>query len=87
MVPCGPPSAITYVLNGTQGTIQLEGATIAAVGSAGNGIVGGVELSVALADLSANISSYTMAFGAWNFGTVDEKTVVTLDAVSIVVGE
>jgi arylsulfatase A len=83
----GPPSAITYVLNGTQGTIQLEGATIAAVGSAGSGTVGGVELSVALADLSANISSYTMAFGAWNFGTVDEKTVVTLDAVSIVVGE
>ena len=75
------------MLNGTQATIQLEDATIDSTGSAGSGTVGGVELSVTLADFSANITGYTMAFGAWNFGAVDEKTVVTLDAVTVEVGE
>ena len=74
----GLPSAITYTLDGTQATILLEGTT-----STG----GDAELTQPLADYSANISGYTLAFGALNLGTVTEKTVVTLDAVSIEVTE
>ena len=72
------PTAITYVLDGTQASIELEGAT-----STGGDSV----LTQTLADYSANISGYTLAFGALNYGTVTEKTVVTLDAVSIEVVE
>lgn len=74
----GVPSAITVVLNGTQATILLEGATSAD---------GDSVLTQTLADYSANISGYTLAFGAFNLGTVTEKTVVTLDAVSIEITE
>ncbi|WP_168442721.1 sulfatase family protein [Pontiella desulfatans] len=74
----GLPTAITYTLDGTQATIELEGTT-----STGGDSV----LTETLADYSANISGYTLAFGALNYGTVTEKTVVTLDAVSIEVME
>jgi hypothetical protein len=42
---------------------------------------------VIYADYSANISGYTLAFGALNFGTVAEKTVVTFDAFSVEITE
>lgn len=82
----GVPSAITYTLDGNNVTIQMEGATITAVGSQGNGTVGGSNLTATVADFSANISGYTLAYGAYNRGTVAEKTVVTLDDVSVDVG-
>jgi hypothetical protein len=44
-------------------------------------------LDVIYADYSANISGYTLAFGALNFGTVAEKTVVTFDAFSVEITE
>ncbi|MGB0413884.1 MAG: sulfatase [Coraliomargarita sp.] len=74
----GLPTAITYTLDGTQATIELEGTT-----STGGDSV----LTQTLADLSANISGYTLAFGAWNFGEVAEQTIVTLNAVSIELSE
>ena len=74
----GLPSSITFTLDGTQAVIELEGTT-----STGGDSV----LTQTLADYSANISGYTLAFGAWNMGTVTEKTIVTLDAVSIEVTE
>jgi len=79
----GVPTAITYTLEGTSATIQMEGATITAVGSLGSGTTGGTDLTVALADLSTNISGYTMAFGAYNWGNISEKTVVTLDSITV----
>lgn len=82
----GVPSAITYTLHGTDATIQMEGATITAVGSAGSGTVGGSNLTATVADFSANISGYTLAYGAYNRGDVAEQTVVTLDNVSVGVG-
>ena len=72
------PTAITYTLNGAQATIELEGAT----STSGDSV-----LTQTLADLSTNISGYTLAFGAWNYGAVNEKTVVTLNAVSIELSE
>ncbi|VGO13648.1 Arylsulfatase [Pontiella desulfatans] len=74
----GLPSTITFTLDGTQAVIELEGTT-----STGGDSV----LTQTLADYSANISGYTLAFGALNYGTVTEKTVVTLDAVSVEVAE
>ncbi len=74
----GMPTAITYTLNGAQATIELEGAT----STSGDSV-----LTQTLADLSTNISGYTLAFGAWNYGAVNEKTVVTLNAVSIELSE
>ena len=78
----GAPTAITYTLSGTQAAIQLEGATFTALGI-GNGTLGGSNMTVAVADLSANISEYRLAFGAYNLGGVVEKTVVTLDAFNV----
>jgi hypothetical protein len=83
----GVPSWLTYTLNGTNATIHLEGATILAIGRAGSGSVGGTQLMVNLDDLSEHISGHTMAFGAYNLGTVAERTVVTLDAFSVEVAE
>ena len=70
----GLPSAITYTLDGTLATIELEGTT-----STGGDSV----LTQTLADLSANLSGYTMAFGAFNRGAVSQKTVVTLNKVTV----
>lgn len=81
----GLPTALTYELNGTNALIVLEGATVTAFGI-GSGSVGGNCLTVALDDLTANISGYTMAFGAYNFGTADERTVVMLDSVTVRAG-
>jgi len=81
------PTSLTYTLHGTNATIQMEGATITAVGRAGSGSVGGTQLMVNLEDLSEHISGYTMAFGAYNLGAVAERTVVTLDAFSVEVAE
>ena len=49
----------------------------------GSATGGDSELIVTLAVYSANISGYTLAFGAFNLGTVVEKTVVTLDSFSV----
>jgi len=81
----GVPTSLTYTLEGTEAIILMLGATITKVGSFGNGTVGGTDLTVALADLSANISGYTMAFGARNQGAVDAKTVVTLNSFEVTV--
>ena len=70
----GLPTAITCTLDGTQATIELEGTTSTDHDSV---------LTQTLADVSANISGYTLAFGAWNYGTVTEKTVVILNDVTI----
>jgi hypothetical protein len=83
----GVPSLLTYTLNGTHATIQIEGATILAIGRAGSGSVGGTQLVVNLEDLSEHISGYTMAFGAYNLGDVAERTIVSLDAISAEVAE
>ena len=84
----GRPDAITFTLDGTQATIQLEGTTIQARGKAGSGERGGTELTVELEDLSAMLSSYTMAFGAYNLGKATDKsqTVVNLDSVLVTLG-
>lgn len=79
----GVPSSVTWVLGGTSGTILLEGATLTAMGSAGFGTVGDSHASVVLNDLSGSVSGYTLTFGAYNRGTVSEKTVVTLDAIKV----
>ncbi|VGO13650.1 Arylsulfatase [Pontiella desulfatans] len=75
----GIPSAITYVMDGAQATILLEDSTDTSNGSS--------EVTVTLEDYSANITGYTLAFGVFNLGNVDTKTVATLDAVSIEVTE
>lgn len=84
----GKPDAITYTLHGTQATIQLEGTTIQERGRVGSGEPGGTELTVELDDLSAILTSYTMAFGAYNFGdaTDQNQTVVNLDSVLVTLG-
>jgi hypothetical protein len=82
----GVPTAITYRLNGTEAVIEMEGATVTAVGTGVTGTVGGTQLTLTVVDVSAAVSDYTMAFGAYNSGAVSEKTVVTLDALSVKVG-
>lgn len=83
----GKPDAITFTLDGTQATIQLEGTTIQSPGRVGSGTRGGTELMVVLDDLSAEISSYTMAYGAYNLGNnLTDKTLVTLNSVRVTLG-
>lgn len=83
----GKPDAITFTLDGTQATIQLEGTTINSLGKVGSGARGGTELMLVLDDLSAEISSYTMAYGAYNYGNnVTDKTVVSLNSVRVTLG-
>ena len=79
----GRPSALSVVLDGRVATINLEGAVIDKMGALGTGAKGGQSLEVELADLSSAVSGYTLAFGAYNLGTVAEKTVVTLQVVSV----
>lgn len=81
----GRPDAITFTLDGTQATIRFEGTTIQTHGKAGRGEHGGTELTVELENLSAMLSSYTMAFGAYNWGNATDKsqTVVNLDSVLV----
>jgi len=80
----GKPDAITFTLDGRQVTIQLEGTAIRSPGKVGRGET---ELTVELDDLSAQISSYTMAYGAYNYGNnLTDKTVVTLDSVRVTLG-
>ena len=74
----GVPAAITYTLVGTQLDIVLEGATFTASGLA--------TASATVNDISANITDYHLAFGAYNRGTVEGKTVVVLDALAVSVG-
>ncbi|MCF7816402.1 MAG: hypothetical protein K9M54_00840 [Kiritimatiellales bacterium] len=76
----GAPTALVYTLDGTQVAISLEGAAISSIGSAGSGTVGGTALTSSVADISANISDYHLAFGAYNYGAVTAGTVVTLDS-------
>jgi hypothetical protein len=83
----GVPTALTYTLEGTRASIELEGATVSKRGRLGSGKIGGTGLTVELADLSANISGYTMAFGAYNFGRVSEKTVVELDSFRVLLSK
>jgi hypothetical protein len=81
----GVPTSLTYTLEGTEATIEMVGATITAVGSSGSGTVSGTDLTVALADLSSNVTGYTMAFGAYNWGNVGTKTVATLNSFEVTV--
>jgi len=79
----GLPTALIYTLSGTNITVEAEGATFTDASwliSNGDTTVTG-----AASDLSASISGYSLAFGAYNLGTVTDKTVVTLDAFSVVV--
>jgi len=79
----GVPSAMTVALDGRVASIQLEGASISKIGGTGRGSKGGRSLEARLTDLSSDVAGYTLAFGAYNLGTVVEKTVVTLQAVSV----
>jgi hypothetical protein len=78
----GVPTSITYTLDGTLATIDITGATFTTQGNAGT-IIDTNTVTVALSDLSANISGYNLAFGAYNRGTVTEKTVVTLNSFDV----
>jgi len=78
----GAPTDITYTLDGLLATIDIVGATFTTQGSAGT-IVNPNRVTVALSDLSDNISGYNLAFGAYNQGTVDTKTVVTLNSFDV----
>jgi hypothetical protein len=81
------PSAITCTISGDSIEIELEGASISQVGNAGGAYSGGAEATVTIEDLSDVISEYTLAFGAYNLGTVASGTVVTLDRFSVKVGK
>lgn len=75
----GAPSALIYTLDGTNATVEVEGAAV----SFPNWTASGNTLTGPVADLSANISTYNLAFGAYNLGTVSEATAVVLDAVRV----
>jgi hypothetical protein len=81
------PTALTYTMTKGSISIELEGATISRVGSAGAAYPGASEVTVAIEDLSAVVSEYTLAFGAYNLGKVASATVVTLDRFSVKVGK
>lgn len=79
----GAPTGIDLSYNGTNLDISLTGATATAIGSAADsGTVGGSNFGVVMADLSSNIGTYSIAFGSYNFGTVDAATVTTLNSFS-----
>ncbi|RKX38053.1 MAG: hypothetical protein DRP64_16360, partial [Verrucomicrobia bacterium] len=79
----GLPAALVYTLDGTHAAIEVEGAIF--TGSGWTISDGGAKLSGNASDLSANLSDYHLAFGAYNLGTVTEKTVVILDALEVTV--
>jgi len=79
----GLPSAITYSFEGTATTIEFEGATVT-VRSAWDLTNGDTKLTGTMTDMSASVSGYTLAFGAYNTGSaVAQRTVVSLDAVLV----
>lgn len=78
----GVPTSITYTLDGALATIDITGATFTNQGGTGL-IIDTNTVTVALSDLSANISGYNLAFGAYNRGAVTEKTVVTLNSFDV----
>jgi hypothetical protein len=80
----GVPTSITYTLDGALATIDITGATFTNQGGAGL-IIDTNTVTVALSDVSANISGYNLAFGAYNQGTVTDKTVVTLNSFDVAV--
>jgi len=75
----GLPTALVYRLAGTTASVQLEGTTV----SFANWALAGDTLTGTVTDLSSNISTYTLAFGAYNNGTVSTTTEVTLDSLKI----
>ncbi|RKX36645.1 MAG: hypothetical protein DRP64_18330, partial [Verrucomicrobia bacterium] len=75
----GLPSALVYRLNGTNASVQLEGTTV----SFANWVSAGDTLAGSVADLSSNISTYTLAFGAYNLGAVSTPTEVRLDSLKV----
>lgn len=79
----GAPTGIDLSYNGTNLGISLTGATATAIGNhAETGTVGGSDFTVTMADLSANIDTYSIAFGSYNLGNVDAATVTTLNSFS-----
>lgn len=83
----GLPSALTYTMTKGRIFIELEGATVDLVGSAGSAYPGASEVTVAVEDLSDVVSEYTLAFGAYNLGEVASATVVSLNRFSVKVGK
>ncbi|MEN8254444.1 MAG: hypothetical protein ABFR33_03135, partial [Verrucomicrobiota bacterium] len=82
----GLPTALSYTLDGTNTTIDVEGATV--INRSGWDLThGDTRLLGGMTDLSANISGYTLAFGAYNLGAVAAQTVVSLDAFTAKVFE
>jgi parallel beta-helix repeat protein len=75
----GLPTALTYILNGTNATVQVEGTTV----SFANWMTNGATLVGTVTDLSSNISTYTLAFGAYNNGPVSTPTEVRLNSLKI----
>ena len=75
----GLPTTLVYRLAGTNASVQLEGTTV----SFANWAADGDTLTGSVADLSSNITTYTLAFGAYNLGAVSTPTEVTLNSLKI----
>jgi hypothetical protein len=78
----GAPTGIDLSYNGTNLNISLTGATATTIGNKGIGTIGGSDLGVVMNDLSANIGTYSIAFGSFNLGNVSAATVTTLNSFS-----
>lgn len=82
----GAPVAMTVTLDGDAVSVRLQGASYKVVTpgwilSEGDSVMTGSWGE----DLSTDISTYNLAYGAYNIGTPSSATVVTLDAVKVVV--
>ena len=82
----GLPTGIIFTLDGFEATIDITGATFGTTGSAGKGKDADT-ITIDMADYSANISEYNLAFGALNRINLDSgaETEVILNSFEVTV--
>ena len=81
----GCPSAFDLTFNGGQVIVEMEGAVVTVPGDEiGESVTNGTTIVANFTnDLSSAIGTYNLAYAAHNRGTVTEKTVVTLNALTV----
>lgn len=77
------PTAVTYTLEGSLATIELEGAVTTDLGTQAQGTIGESSFSIPLKSYLANTVSYIPAFGVRNVGLTAEPSSITLSGFNV----